>query len=132
MTVDRRHRAIAKKLVDLSKDDDGLLSEDRVREVLKGLTDSRRAGLRGILKAYLFFVKREIRESSIRVEHAGELAPDVLESIREALSREYGRKLRVTEQANPELIAGVRIQVGDDVINNSVAGRLAALESTID
>ena len=44
-----------------------------------------------------------------------------------ALQRIYGRPLALHVEVDPELAGGLRITVGDEVIDGSVAGRLAAL-----
>ena len=44
------------------------------------------------------------------------------------LTRHYGAGLTFALRENPALLGGVRIQVGGDVYNGSVQGRLAALQ----
>jgi F-type H+-transporting ATPase subunit delta len=48
-----------------------------------------------------------------------------LERLQAGLSRAYGRDLRFNQVVDPSLIGGLRVQVGDDVIDSSVATRLA-------
>ncbi|MBU3694520.1 MAG: F0F1 ATP synthase subunit delta [Rhodocyclaceae bacterium] len=47
------------------------------------------------------------------------------------LESRYGRKVNVTSTIDPELIGGVRIAVGDEVIDASVRGRLASMALTL-
>ena len=44
-----------------------------------------------------------------------------------ALGRRFGRRVEATVELDPGLIGGVRVTVGDEVIDGSVAGRLAAM-----
>jgi F-type H+-transporting ATPase subunit delta len=53
-----------------------------------------------------------------------------MEAIKNNLARRYGPGLNVSFWVNPELIGGVRIKVGSDVYDGSVAARLAALDNT--
>ena len=42
-----------------------------------------------------------------------------------ALAANYGRELVLNVQVDPEVLGGVRVQVGDEVMNSTVADRLA-------
>ncbi len=44
--------------------------------------------------------------------------------LREALSRQYGREVHLNVLVDPSVIGGVRIEVGGDVIDGTVASRL--------
>jgi len=41
-----------------------------------------------------------------------------------ALSRQYGRAIRINVDVDPDLVGGLRISIGDDVIDGSVSARL--------
>ena len=41
------------------------------------------------------------------------------------LARQYGRAIRVNAEVDPDLVGGLRIKVGDDVIDGSISTRLA-------
>ena len=73
----------------------------------------------------------EDRRSRLLVEHAGDISPSELESMRDRLGKKYGRTLRLETRVNAALIAGLRASVGDDIYESSVAGRLAALQSAL-
>jgi len=47
------------------------------------------------------------------------------------MTRRYGRSITGVARRNDALIAGVRVRVGDDVYESSVAGQLAALASAV-
>jgi F-type H+-transporting ATPase subunit delta len=61
------------------------------------------------------------------VTTAQALAPAQLERLRAGLAANYGRELRVNQVVDPSLIGGVRVQIGDDVIDGSVSSRLNEL-----
>ena len=46
------------------------------------------------------------------------------ERLRAALGRQYGRDIHLNLIVEPELIGGMRVEIGDDVIDGSVASRL--------
>lgn len=47
------------------------------------------------------------------------------------LERKFGCKIQVSVKVDPELIGGVRIAVGDEVIDASVRGKLAAMATAL-
>lgn len=109
----------------------GSVSADRVAGVLAYLEKHRPANPVLVLKAYRRLIAAELARSEVRVEHAGPLAANVLASITAALSQKYHRPLTSTAQSNPALIAGLRIRVGDDIYESSVAGQLADLAASV-
>ena len=46
---------------------------------------------------------------------------------RGSLGRIYGREVSVHVEVEPSVLGGIRVQVGDEVIDGSVAGRLEDL-----
>ena len=47
------------------------------------------------------------------------------------LERKFGCRIDATIRLDPELIGGVRIAIGDEVIDASVRGKLAAMAATL-
>ncbi|WP_028646813.1 F0F1 ATP synthase subunit delta [Nocardiopsis sp. CNT312] len=48
--------------------------------------------------------------------------------LRAALSRKYGRDIHLNIEVVPELIGGLSVQVGDEVIDDTIAGRIAEVK----
>jgi F-type H+-transporting ATPase subunit delta len=61
------------------------------------------------------------------VASAFELSAQETENLTAMLESRYQRKVNVNCTINPDLIGGVRIAVGDEVIDASVRGRLASM-----
>ncbi|MGA8008573.1 MAG: F0F1 ATP synthase subunit delta [Thiomonas sp.] len=53
---------------------------------------------------------------------------EALDSLLQALERKYGRKLHATVEIDPSLIGGVRVAVGDEVLDTSVRARLEQMK----
>jgi len=51
--------------------------------------------------------------------------------LQTGLNALYGRELKINMNVDPALIGGIRIQVGDEVVDASVAGRLGQLQRQI-
>ena len=61
------------------------------------------------------------------IEHAGPIADSLVQSIATTMAGRYGRAVAGVAKANPSLLAGLRVRVGDDVYESSVAQQLAGL-----
>ncbi|WP_448073043.1 F0F1 ATP synthase subunit delta [Georgenia yuyongxinii] len=59
------------------------------------------------------------------VTSAVPLTREQIERLQRILRRSYGRDVAVHVGVDPELVGGVRVQVGDDVIDGTLATRLA-------
>jgi F-type H+-transporting ATPase subunit delta len=68
-------------------------------------------------------------EADIRT--AFPMANGQLESLVADLERRFKRKVQAKVMVDPELIGGVRIAVGDEVIDGSVRGKLADMASAL-
>ena len=51
-----------------------------------------------------------------------------LGDVAQTLERRFGRKLNVTVQEDPSLIGGIRVVVGDEVLDTSVRARLEQMK----
>ncbi|PAW61215.1 MAG: hypothetical protein B9S34_16430 [Opitutia bacterium Tous-C1TDCM] len=110
---------------------DGRLSDDRVAGVLQYIEKHRPVQAVAVLKAYARLVAAEVARGQAVVEHAGLVPSAALDAVSAALSRKYGRPVVWIAKRNDALIAGLRVRVGDDVYESSVAGQLAALGQAV-
>lgn len=62
------------------------------------------------------------------VTTAKPIDPAQLQRLQRGLSATYGRPLRINPVIDPSVIGGIRVQVGDEVIDGSVASRLHELK----
>ena len=56
------------------------------------------------------------------------IAADALGRVGMALEKRFGRKLNLTVQEDPSLIGGIRVVVGDEVLDTSVKARLEQMK----
>jgi len=54
-----------------------------------------------------------------------------LGDVAQTLERRFGRKLNVTVQEDPSLIGGIRVVVGDEVLDTSVKARLEQMKAAL-
>ena len=107
-----------------------LLDESRVRQAVTLLAEKKPRGYVEILTRLHRLVKLESSRRSVSVENAVETTPAQADSIRASLEKQYGAGLNIQYSVNPQLIGGMRIQVGSDLYDGSVKTRLEKLEQS--
>ena len=56
------------------------------------------------------------------------IAPDALADVKSSLEKRFGRKLNLSVESQPDLIGGIRVVVGDEVLDTSVKARLEQMK----
>jgi F-type H+-transporting ATPase subunit delta len=128
-SAQKQAQQLARQLFKLSLVN-GELSTERVGGVLEYVEKHRPAHPHAVLSAYHRLVAAEVARGQAVVEHAGPIAPNALTAITANLATRYQRKITPVAKRNDALLAGVRVRVGDDVFESSVAGQLAALAAS--
>ncbi len=129
-TADKKTKAYAKSLMKLCWQD-GEFSDERALAVLQSVEKNPPPRYAAFLKAFLALVQRAVADRTAVVEHAGSLSDEALQATGKKLSQRYGRAIEVQSRQNDALIAGVRVRVGCDVYDSSIAASLAELEASL-
>lgn len=129
MSTARKSAELARQLFSLTLDQ-GRLAPERVTAVLQWVDKHRPENPSAVLRAFKRLVEAEVARSQVVIEYAGDPSPAVLAEITASMIRHYGRPLETVAVARPELIAGLRVQVGCDIYENTVVSQLAALKPT--
>jgi F-type H+-transporting ATPase subunit delta len=106
------------------------LDENRARQALAAVVRTKPRGFIAILSHFQRLIRLEVARRTATIESATALPQQEQGQIQSDLTRQYGPGLAFTFTQNPALIGGVRIQVGGDVYNGTVQGRLAALQQS--
>ena len=130
MKRDQKITKLAKKLVELSKDS-GVVTESKVAEVLAGVQQVQHRHHLTVLKTFLNYLRREVALQTAVVSTPTGLSDDSIKAIEVQFSKLYNRSVNAVTQPDTSLIAGVRVRVGDDVYDASVAGRLQRLAESV-
>jgi F-type H+-transporting ATPase subunit delta len=109
----------------------GVISAERVAGVLEYVEKHRPANSMALLKAYHRLIAAEVARGQAVIEHAGPIESGALTAIAAAMARKYGRPVSAVERRNDALLAGVRVRIGDDLYESSVAGQLATLAENV-
>jgi F-type H+-transporting ATPase subunit delta len=108
-----------------------VLDENRVRQAVQAVIRDKPRGYLAVLSQFERLVRLETARRSARVESATVLTPQFQSHVQADLTQKYGAGLSFTFVHNPALLGGLRIQVGGDVYNGSVQGRLEALQESL-
>ncbi len=109
----------------------GVLDEPKVRQVVAQVLATKPRGYLAILDHFKRLVKLDLERRTARVESPVPLPDAQQAALRSNLTRRYGPGLIHVSDLNPDLIGGLRVQVGFDVFDGSVRARLAALEENL-
>ncbi len=104
--------------------DQGRLNEERVRSVVRTLLERKPRGYFALLSCFTRLVKLELRRHQARIESDAPLASELQDRIRQTLLRLHGSDLTIEFQERPELLGGLRVQVGSDVYDGTVRAQL--------
>ena len=103
----------------------GLSLDPRLGNLLRTVLDNGRlAALPEIAAQYGALVNASSGVSDATVHSAYPIEPAQLQDVVAALERRFKRKLNAQVVIDPELIGGIRVVVGDEVLDTSVKARL--------
>ncbi len=92
------------------------------------LDNGRFTALPEIAKQYRLLANAQNGSSDAVVYSAFPIDGDALGNVSAALEKRFGRKLQITVQQDPSLIGGIRVVVGDEVLDTSVKARLEQMK----
>lgn len=130
MKISKQARRDAKQLFRTCMTNNGVLDENRVRQAVSAVITQKPRGYVAILSQLTRLVKLDQDRRTARVESAVALSPEQQAAVQADLARKYGQGLNVSFSQNPELLGGLRVQVGSDVYDGSVRARLEALRES--
>jgi F-type H+-transporting ATPase subunit delta len=92
------------------------------------LENGRFTALPEIARQYRTLANSQSGSSDAVVYSAFPIDAPALGNISAALEKRFGRKLQFTVQQDPSLIGGIRVVVGDEVLDTSVKARLEQMK----
>jgi F-type H+-transporting ATPase subunit delta len=107
---------------------EGVLNENSLRLVIQKLVSEKPRDYHGILIALKNLVRLEAERKHAVIESAVPLNLEERDRAADSIIAKYGKDLTFEYKTTPELLGGLRIQVGNDVLDGSVRSRLARLE----
>ena len=129
MKISKQARRDAKALFQAAQVN-GLLDENRARQVVDEVLKNKPRNYVGILSHFQRLIKLDQDRRTARIESAAPLSPELQNSYKTSLEKRYGHGLFFIFQENPSLLGGVRVQVGSDVYDGSVRAKLNDINET--
>src|SRR5688572_9477977 len=108
----------------------GVMDEGKVRSVVQKVLAAKPRGYLAILEHLTRLIKLEQDRRAAKVESAVALTSEQQSGVSANLQRLYGNGLNLSFHVNPALVGGLRVRVGSDVFDGSVAARLQQLEES--
>jgi len=107
----------------------GMALDSRVANLLRTVLDNGRlAAMPEIASQFQALVNASSGVSDARIESAFPIDAGQLADTVAALEKRFARKLNATVEIAPELIGGIRVTVGDEVLDTSVRARLEQMK----
>lgn len=83
--------------------------------------------LRGMVEAWDTLIKRASGHVDVEVTTASELSAQSIDRVKAAVGRATGKAADITVKTDASLIGGMKVQVGDTLIDASVESQLAKM-----
>jgi F-type H+-transporting ATPase subunit delta len=102
---------------------------EAAKNLLRAVIDNGRlAALPAIAEQFHALVNSRSGVSDAVIHSAFEIAPAQLAEVVATLEKRFGRKLNASVVVAPDLIGGIRVVVGDEVLDTSVKARLEQMK----
>ena len=102
------------------------------RNLLRTVIDNGRlVALPEIAEQYHTLLNGRSGTSDAVIQSAFPIEPGQLDGVVQALEKRFGRQLNATVEVEPSLIGGIRVVVGDEVLDTSVKARLEQMKAAL-
>jgi F-type H+-transporting ATPase subunit delta len=129
--LDDHNRSTYDKLMLLQQTVPGGLSTD-ARKFLGTLIDNEQLGqIEAILIEFRRLMRHRPELKSAQVTTAVPLTESEKHGLQALLIKRFGAEIEIEFRVDPAVIGGVHLRVGDQVIDGSIAGKLAALRDRL-
>jgi F-type H+-transporting ATPase subunit delta len=130
MKINKEIRRLSREMLRASFTD-GQLDHGRIASLVESLIARKPRNYIAVLKNYRRLLRLEVEKRHARVETASELDSGAGGALVANLKKKYGNDLATEFIVNPQLLGGMRIQVGSDVWDGTVRGRLERLQQQL-
>jgi F-type H+-transporting ATPase subunit delta len=130
MRIAKEARKVSRQLFKQSFTE-GKLDKGKISHMVESLLAEKPRHYVDALKVYQRLLRLEEEKRHAVIESATQLNDSMKNQIVANLRSRYGEDLTIEFRTNPELLAGLRIKIGDDVWDGSVKNRLRKLQEQL-
>jgi F-type H+-transporting ATPase subunit delta len=123
--------SIAKRLVEISLNEEGRVDPEKINLILAELRNKPMSHSLPVLRNFLSLIKTKINSYEGYLEKADPSSDSSSNLISENISQAHGKRIDFVIEKNNSLIAGFRLRIGDDVYEDSIASRIARLKKSL-
>jgi F-type H+-transporting ATPase subunit delta len=123
----REARRLSRRLLRQSFSD-GKLDKQKVTQMVQAVINEKPRHYLEVLKDYQRLVRLEVEKRHAVIESATPLNRSLGDQIVNTLRARYGDDMTTEFRTNPELLGGIRIKIGNNVLDGSVRNRLNRLQ----
>jgi F-type H+-transporting ATPase subunit delta len=123
--------SIAKRLVEISLNEEGRVDPEKINLILAELRNKPMSHSLPVLRNFLSLIKTKINSYEGYLEKPDPSSYSSSNLISENISQAHGKRIDFVIEENNSLIAGFRLRIGDDVYEDSIASRIARLKKSL-
>ncbi len=131
MKISKDTQTKARRLLKLCMVDKAL-DETRVRKVTQTIAARKPRNYLALLTAFTKLVRLELAKKTVTVQSAISLTEMEKSDICSGLEQIYGSGLSYDWSIRPELIGGIHLQIGDNVLDGTLKTRIDRLRQSVD
>ncbi|HXY60572.1 MAG TPA: ATP synthase F1 subunit delta [Chthoniobacterales bacterium] len=130
MKINKEIRQLSREMLRASFTD-GQLDRNKIGAIVESVVAKRPRHFVDILQQYKRLLRLEIDKRHAKIESATQLAPEAAVKIVDRLKQKYGAGLTSEFAVDPNLLGGVRVRVGSDVLDGTLRNRLERLQQQL-
>ena len=111
--------------------ENGCLNEKKLSDSITFLSKKRPNDYRGILSALKKLVRLDVEKRTVHVESALDISQADSKRIQKSITKKHGEGLVFNFSTKPELIGGLKVQVGSQVYDGSVLAKINRLSHSL-
>lgn len=129
MKVSKSQAAQARRIFSLCQVD-GKIDGEKLRKAVTKISESKPRGYLELLTGLKRLIRLELESKQVTVTSAQDLDEETVGKLKKDLSSKYGDDLTFDFKTDASLLAGLKVRVGNDVWDGTVASRLKRLAET--